>query len=179
MSDAHGTTGTPGCTDTAAFAEGGIDLGNLNPDSFSQFFDLYLYRGSTLIDSSTSLSSSETVSDSLTAGTTYYVEAYSYSYCGAFRLNIPGGGTGGTTGGGGAPPFGGLLLILIIIAIIAVVVVIIIVVVLVVRRRRRDAYSSSYTDRTTPSPAVRVRCQHCFSIVPSDSSFCPICGNKV
>ncbi len=160
-------------------ASGVYSFSLLAMQDLGEDFDLYLYRGSTLIDSSTSLSSSETVSDSLTAGTTYYVEAYSYSYCGAFRLNIPAGGTGGTTGGGGAPPFGGLLLILIIIAIIAIVVIIIIVVVFVVRRRRRDAYSSSYTDRTTPSPAVRVRCQHCFSIVPSDSSFCPICGNRV
>ncbi len=144
-------------------------------------YDLYLYRGSTEIDSSTSYDSTETVSGTLTGGTTYYVEVYCYSQCGAFRLNIPAGGTGGTTGGGGTPPGIPLLLIIALIAIVVVIVIIVVVVVVVRRRRARDVYGTTSTSsvRAVSSPTGRVRCQHCFSIVPSDSTFCPICGNRV
>ncbi|MFX1475127.1 MAG: clostripain-related cysteine peptidase [Promethearchaeota archaeon] len=142
-------------------------------------FDLFLYRGGTEIDSSETVDSTEQVSGTLTAGVTYYVRAYAYSYCGAFCLVFPGGGS--TTNGWGFNPFGNPLMMLIIIAAIAVIVIIIIIVLIIVmvtRRRRTDYGGSSSSVRAVPSTG-RVRCPHCSSIVPADSSFCPICGNKV
>lgn len=165
----------PGASGSYAFTLSAMQ--NLGED-----FDLFLYRGTTMIDSSESTSSTETVSGILTGGTTYYVRVYAYYACGAFRLSIPAGGTGGTGGGGGVPPFGPWFLILIALIVVVIVVVVIVVVCVVVRRRRaRDTYSTSSTSsvRVASSPTGRVRCQHCFSIVPTDSSFCPICGNKV
>jgi hypothetical protein len=92
-------------------------------------FDLFLLEGSSELDSSEAGGSSESVSDTLTGGTTYYVEVYCYSGCGAFRLEIPPGGVGG------APPLD--LLLLIIIVIVIIVIIVIIVVCILLRRRRR------------------------------------------
>lgn len=91
-------------------------------------FDLYLYSGApgslVLMDSDTSPDSDESVTGTLTSGTTYYIRVASYGGAGAFQLALPGAGAGGIP----------LLLILVIVAVIIIVIVIVVVVCLIRRR---------------------------------------------
>jgi hypothetical protein len=153
-------------------------------------FDLYVYNdyGSELAESISS-SSSESISIYLSAGNSYYVEAYSYDSgyggIGVFYLNVyaPSG-----PGPGPFPIIPPIVLIFIGISIIFAIVGGVIVATYYFQRRPstlppppRPRYTSpARTPPTTRDAQDTTKfCAYCGALVPYGARYCPVCGASV
>lgn len=149
-------------------------------DKYDTDFDLYIYDvDENLLESSISTDSSESISISLNAGATYYIEVYSYPGAydgiGVFYLNVnPPSVTG--------PLPLELMILLMAGATIVVTIGVVALVIFLQRRSRMPAPTPHYTSSTYAlprqvEPAGSPKfCAYCGATIPKGARYCPICG---
>ncbi len=148
-------------------------------------FDLYIYNAyQNQLAESISSDSSETITISLNAGDTYYIEVYSYptGYLSAgiflLQVNTP-------SGTGPIFPIPPPTMIMLIAGI--VVGILVGVIVIIIYRQRQSSSTepphryttTTYTARSAQSPTESTKfCAYCGGAVPPRARYCPICGSS-
>jgi hypothetical protein len=151
-------------------------------DDYVTDFDMYLYDSSgNELGASYSSESSESISQYLTAGVTYYIEVYSYGddYLGAgvFQLAIysP---TSPTTP---FDPRSSILIALIVIGSVGAIIVIVLLITYYVQRHPTSIappprYAHPQGIPRHADPDVVRFCGYCGAVLPARAQYCPVCG---
>ncbi len=150
-------------------------------EEYTTDFDLHLYDNSvTELTSSVSADSTESVSQYLIAGITYFIEVYSYpgdyQGIGVFQLVVY-----STFDPGGPPtPFPPIIVFMMILGtMIAIVAVVLAIIHFILRRPRDSPPPPRYTTpRFAPpaSPDAMQFCAYCGGMIPTQARYCPTCG---
>jgi hypothetical protein len=153
---------------------------------FETDFDLYIYNSyQNQLAESISTDSSETITISLNAGNTYYIEVYSYPTgylsAGVFLLQVD-----MPSGSGPIFPMPPPTMIMLIAGI--VVGILVGVIAIVIYRRKQSSVTSpptrytasTYSASSAPSITESTKfCAYCGAAISSRAKYCPICGSSL
>ncbi len=145
---------------------------------YSTDFDLYIYDAyQNGLDDSLSSDSAESVSIHLNAGSTYYIEIYSYPSgsegAGVFYLHVQ-------TPSGPVPP--NLTILFIAVTFVAIIAGVVAITFFLLRRQNMIAPPPRYTGPSYPPPHSTKTiegakfCAYCGAATPQGARYCPVCG---